>query len=364
MHKTRWDPCVAYYGEDVRSFLTNYFTGPDRRVLFVAGAGFDPRSCRVAKCLGEICKNVYALLIKEERPNPPPELMRRAADNEAAILAVFPNHKLLSVDIFSLDGAVVGGRRLVTALNRQYYEDVSDIVVDVSGMSVGTSFPTIRYFVEQCERGLLSVNLHVVVAHDPLLDGNIRRIATDSPGYVHGFWGRSLPSDSISEARLWLPQLAKGRNSALGRLFGYIMPHETCPILPFPARDPRFGDVLAAEYLEEFERSWPVDTRNIVYADEGDPLDLYRTILRLDDLRKPVFAETGESTLVLSPLGSKMMAVGALLAAIERNLPIVQLESVSYEIESDLPPEIEDAFLAHVWLEGDVYSDSRPRLVE
>ena len=32
--------------------------------------------------------------------------------------------------------------------------------------------------------------------------------------------------------------------------------------------------------MTEFESTWSVDTRNIVYADEGDPLDLYRTIIR------------------------------------------------------------------------------------
>jgi hypothetical protein len=74
--------------------------------------------------------------------------------------------------------------------------------------------------------------------------------------------------------------------------------------------------------LEELEAGWEVDTRNIVYADEADPLDLYRTILRLDDLRKPVFKEVGGSLLVLSPLGSKIMALGALMGALERNLPV------------------------------------------
>ena len=100
-----------------------------------------------------------------------------------------------------------------------------------------------------------------------------------------------------------------------------------------------------------------MDARNIIYADEGDPLDLYRTILRLDDLRAPVFEETGGSMLVLSPLGSKVMAFGALLAALERDLPIVYLESVGYELESRVPERFDDSNLIHLWLEGDVYPD-------
>ena len=163
-------------------------------------------------------------------------------------------------------------------------------------------------------------------------------------------------------AKLWLPQLAAGRRAALGLLYDFVEPHDTCPILPFPAIDPRLGDALAEEYLTEMESTWSVDPRNIVYADEEDPLDLYRTILRLDDLRKPVFAETGGSMLVLSPVGSKVMALGALMAALERDLPVAHVKPIGYEFREDLPAEIEQPNLMHIWLEGDVYSRPRPAL--
>ena len=222
------------------------------------------------------------------------------------------------------------------------------MVVDVSALSTGTSFPIIRYFVERISRGNGTTNLHVFVVHDPRLDASIRSIASDAPGYVHGFTGGLTLSDAADVAKLWLPQLATGRRTALGRLYDFIEPHDTCPILPFPVSDPRICDALAEEYLTELEDTWSVDTRNIVYADEGDPLDLYRTILRLDDFRKQVFAETGGSMLVLSPLGSKVMALGALLAALERDLPVAYLESISYELETEVPEEIEQSNLIHI----------------
>ena len=114
--------------------------------------------------------------------------------------------------------------------------------------------------------------------------------------------------------------------------------------------------------MNELETPWLVDARNIVYADEEDPLNLYRTILTLDDLRKPVFAETGGSKLVLSPLGNKVMALGALMAALERDLPVAYLESIGYELESSIPKEIDEPDLIHLWLEGDVYPYPRPEL--
>ena len=93
-----------------------------------------------------------------------------------------------------------------------------------------------------------------------------------------------------------------------------------------------------------------------------DPLDLYRTILGLDDLRQSVFAETGGSMLILSPLGSKVMALGALMAALERDLPIAHLESIGYELQKSVPEAIDQPNLIHVWLEGEAYPQPRPAL--
>ena len=360
--KRRWDPCIAHRDKDVDGFLTHYFAQPDRNVLLVAGAGFDPRACAVAARLDASTAVVRALLVKEERPDPPQDQVERAVANMATLLATVAERRVESIDIFGSDGAVVGGRNIVNVLRQQGMEGVTDVVVDISALSVGTSFPIIRYFVERIGRGKESVNLHLFVAHDPRMDTDISPKPSDTPSYVHGFKGRSTLFEMVDAARLWLPQLVIGRRGALNKLYDFIDPHDTCPILPFPASNPRLGDTLAEEYLTEFEDTWSVDTRNIVYADEGDPLDLYRTILRLDDLRQPVFAETGGSMLILSPLGSKVMALGALMAALERDLPVAHVESLGYDLEASVPEQIDQPCLIHVWLEGEVYPQPRPTL--
>jgi hypothetical protein len=99
----------------------------------------------------------------------------------------------------------------------------------------------------------------------------------------------------------------------------------------------------------------------LVYAAEDDPLDIYRTLLRIDDLRRPVFQASGGSLLVLSPVGSKVLALGTLMAALERNLPVVYLEAIGYEVAQ--PPSVgnADPELIHVWLEGDAYATGPDR---
>jgi hypothetical protein len=358
----RWDPSIAHRGAEAEAFIGGYFGANGRRVLFVGGAGFDPRSCTVAKRMAAASPDVRAVLIQEDRPNPSEALVARASANRGTLLSAFKEPQLASINIFGADGAVVGGRNVIGELKRAPLHDVDDVVVDISALSVGTSFPVIRYFVEHIERRRSPGNLHVFVAHDPQLDADIRSIPGDAPGYVHGFKGAATLDRTATAAKLWLPQLAAGRRAALGHLYDFVEPHDTCPILPFPSVNPRLGDELAEEYLSELESGWSVDTRNIVYADEGDPLDLYRTILRLDDLRKPVFAETGGSLLVLSPFGSKVMALGALLAALERDLPVAHLEPIGYQLPEAAPQTANRANLVHVWLEGDVYPSPRPAL--
>ena len=89
-------------------------------------------------------------------------------------------------------------------------------------------------------------------------------------------------------------------------------------------------------------------------------MDLYRTILKLDELRGPVFAGAGDSILVLSPLGSKVMAIGALMAALERDLPVAHLESISYHLNESILNNESTQNLIHVWLEGEAYPAGRP----
>lgn len=359
----RWDPCVAHRDGEADAFLKTYFAEKGRKTLLIAGAGFDPRSTIVASRLAEANAARRALLFQEQRTPGAQALTRRAEANLTVLQAALPDNALTPVAIFGPDGAVVGGRNVVSVLAQTTMDDVTDIIVDVSALSVGASFPIIRYLQERAVRGGVR-NLHVFVTHDPELDSEINPTPSDAPSYVHGFKGGSTLDTRSGAAKLWLPQLAKGRRGALARLHDFVSPHDTCPILPFPASRPRAGDLLAEEYVTELENAWAVDTRNIVYADEGDPLDLYRTILRLDDLRKPVFAEAGGSLLVLSPLGSKVMALGALMAALERDLPVAYLESIAYELNAEAPAAQTRADLVHIWLEGDAYPGARPLFEE
>lgn len=279
----RWELAITHRGTELDTFIDEYFDNTERNVLLVAGAGFDPRSGLIATQLARSKEaTVSALFITEVRSDSDTHLASLAEANSRDLKATIPNHTVMEVTIFDTDNSVIGGRRAAGQLSRIPLAEYTDIVVDISALSVGVSFPMIRYLVDRIHGGSLQGNLHVMVAHQPQIDAMIRAVPTDSAAPVHGFnGGLTLVSGTQDAARLWLPQLAHGRASTLRRIYEGINPDEVCAILPFPASHPRLGDDLLEEVRGTGGFPWQMDARSIVHADEDDPLDLYRTILRL-----------------------------------------------------------------------------------
>jgi hypothetical protein len=273
------------------------------------------------------------------------------------MLECLPGSTAARLEIFAADNAVIGGRTSVGLVRELRLDCMTDLFVDFSALSIGVAFPIVRYLFGIVRRSAL--NLHLIVADEPGTDAEIRAIATDVADAVHGFkggWGLDANSRA---ALLWMPQLAWGKRSILERIRQRVQPHAFCPILPFPALDPRLPDRLIEHYADEFENTWRVDARDVVYASEHGPLDLYRTILRMDDSRRRVFADIGGSQIILSPVGSKALAVGALMAALDRDFTIMYVEALGYTADFDRLDALrqgETTELVHVWLHGEAYS--------
>lgn len=357
MSTARWDRCIYHLGRYTEPFLRAYLGESHRHMLLLAGAGFDPRSTSVAELVARHAgTRARGFFFREERPRPAPALVGRADSHERKLRELLPSSTVVRVDIFAPDNAVVGGRTAVGVVNALSLDDLTDVIVDLSALSIGVAFPIVRHLLGTAiKRGL---NLHLVVADEPGTDAGINATANDAADTVHGFkggWGLDAHSRA---ARLWMPQLARGKRAVLERIHQRVEPHAVCPILPFPAAHPRLPDELIEEYGEEFENTWKVDSRDIVYASERGPLDLYRTILRMDDTRHRVFEEIGGSQIILSPVGSKALAVGALMAALDRDFTIMYVEALSYSVDLAKVNEARAAQpgdLVHVWLHGEAY---------
>lgn len=373
--REHWNNCIAHRDSEVDEFVVDYFSDQTRRVLLVAGAGFDPRSRMVAEMLSKsLGSRLVALFIREERPGADMKLRARADANEQFLLAAVPGSEVVVIDIFADDGAPVGGARIAAELaGRPLSDDVTDVIVDLSALSIGVGFPAAKLMLERCESATNKA-FHLIVASNPVLDDRIHSESSDRPSPVRGFAPlaeTSAEGGDLPLAQVWIPQLARGRGQTLRRIGRQLQVrdfYKVCPVLPFPARDPRRADDLVAEYEEQITQEWHVDPRDFLYASEWNPLDTYRRLSRLKLRFDRTMRGTFALQMILSPVGSKVMAAGALMAAIEHDMVVQYVETESYTLEisssedenSEGDEEMVDGqdntTLLHVILSGPVYA--------
>ncbi len=353
-----WHKSIDHYDKDVSIFYVLHFSEAHRKCLLIAGAGFDPRTTVLARELSATLGNrLEALFIREERPNPDTTLVERAERNLSSLQQMCPINRVLSIAVFSDDNAVVGGINAVSNIVNVDLASYTDIIIDFSALSIGISFPVVKYIYDSLRKDGTNTNIHLAAVSNPELDSLISSVPNDRVTEVRGFSRIDKLYGEVEKAKLWLPQLSGGRHETLRIIFDDVKPHDCCPILPFPSDDAKKGDNLAANFISELENEWNVDTRNFVYADERNPLDIYRTILRIDEERKPVFESFGGSVIILSPLGSKMLAMGALIAALEKHFPVVYVEALEYNVDWHRVDAITGnaSMSAHIWLYGEAY---------
>ena len=357
--KVRWINCPSHRGDHVKDLLREHFKELNRRVLLLGGAGFDPRT-RIfpLELHGLLGNRLKALLINEERPKTTSDLISKADENHSVLTSELTNLIIAPIDILSTDLSVVGGRAAVTRVEQELSNYWTDIIIDITALSSGISFPIIRRVLEWIDQNPQDIELHVVLAVQSFIDKNISAEPLDKSKEIFGFKGNYGLERTSRAAKLWLPQLAYDQKDAINRIHDEFKPHDVCPILPFPSRDPRFGDQLLTHFADEILNIWEVTPKNVIFAAEDNPLDLYRTLLRLSDERTVVFEEADGSLLLLTPTGSKALALGAVMAAIERDLPVLYVESIAYNVDWN-QIELESANqvdLLHLWLAGKPYS--------
>jgi hypothetical protein len=358
--RRHWENCITHFDEGVGEFIKSYFSDPSRRCVLVAGAGFDPRAKRVArKLFSTMGDRVHGLFMREDRGDPAVGLQELADENEAELKSVIADCKIARVQIFSADDrAPIGGHGVRSAIDRyDWPAGVTDIVLDMSALSTGVGFPLARLLLEYAE-ARQGLSLHVMVVSNPELDDRIIGEPSSQVQSVRGYSGPSGGYEPLPVARIWLPQLGRGRVETLRRIRTSLdNVYKVCPVVPFPARNPRRADELLAEYQSSLLNEWEVDARDLIYVSERNPLDCYRTVstlkLRYDRTVEGVYFPQ----LILSPFGSKVIAVGAMMAAIEHDLSVQYVETLRYEFEpSDAGEHVAPPDMAvHVWLHGHVY---------
>ena len=358
MSRSHWTNCIAHFDDEVGDFVESYFGENHRRCILIAAAGFSPRTKRIATMLARVMGNrLEAYFVREERRTPDVELFAAAEANERTLRGIISRSQVIRVDVFGDDGAAIGGPRIAAHFgNVEIGNHITDVVLDMTALSIGIWFPIARMLLEGCEAAV-GQSFHILNVSNPELDDCITRVPTDTAMPVKGFAGLRHLSGSLEPARIWVPQLASGRKRALSRIGLAVGDcYKICPVLPFPARDPRRADNLIMEYETELIDEWQVDPRDLIYVSERNPLDCYRMLTTLKERYDRIVCGTYEPHIIISPMGSKVMATGALMAAIEHDLTVQYVETLRYEYLPLMANERDPGdMLVHVLLSGPVY---------
>jgi len=352
----RWDPYFMAKGPEFREFWTQYLLSRPRNILYVLGLGFDPRTCTGLKEIMEIggdgLRDCTMMVIDEGSESMSERYKPLVAENRACLLGLLANRGKLVEQPLEMWSDEQNGRRRIGSRKAAEvitgwsdFSAYTDVLIDVSALPRSVFFPLLTkalFVFDQARKeapvGPLT-NLHAVVAENVAVDQRMKVEGLDeAASYVHGFRGDMEMETTATLPKLWLPVLGEGRREQLDRIFSHVNPEEICPILPGPSAKPRRGDDLLVELRELLFDRWNVEPRNIIYASERNPFDLYRQILRTSYRYNEALEPLGGCKVVVSALSSKLLSVGALLAACELkqnglSVGLAHVEALGYTFE-------------------------------
>lgn len=367
----RWADYFLISGDNFTSFWSSLLCSKSRNLLFVLGLGFDPRMCsaiqEIVKQGGEGLRNCLLLVFDEGLNSPSKQHSDRVQQNQDQLQRLMSDPKRIrehEITMWSEDGRRIGARNAASVFRRlddliQY----TDIIIDISALPRSIYFPLLGrlLLLIDVRQGDASLpNLHVVVSESVELDQVIHAEGIDDDAtYLHGFSGGIDREATAGMPKIWIPILGENQIGELERIYDLVHPDEICPVLPFPSNDPRRGDNLILEYREILFDRFRVEPRNIIYASEKNPFEVYRELTKTINQYSSSLDPLKGCKVVVSTLSSKLLSLGALLTAYEfrKMVGIAHVEASGYTMSVTDTNELIDTHkeLFEIWLTGEAY---------
>lgn len=341
-----WDHYIFRRGSGVHDLWDRLHDNRPMRVLYIAGRGFDVRAQTVMReyvtnlqSAGRRVDSAKLLLIGLSGYELDEDIRALTEENAAALETIFKplgasdtitmSESTSDEDDIGASNLLRGGVQKVLAT----VADHTDIILDVSSMPRMTYLALLTNLLQklvpdkQIKKGephplaAKGVNFQVLVAEDARLDGLIK--AEDPSNQlvqIPGFAG-AFQAESIKDWPLVLfPILGENRvNQLIKVLASQEIPDgaEICPVVPHPSKNLRRADDLLVEYRDVLFKSGRAPTNNIMYVHESNPFEAYRQLLGAMRRYRESMNVLGNCRLVVTPLGSKLVTVGAGLACFE-----------------------------------------------
>ncbi len=166
----------------------------------------------------------------------------------------------------------------------------------------------------------------------------------------------------------WLPILGYDRvpiQKIIGEgYFGRYDYKVFYPIVAFPSRWPEETDDIIMEHMDFFKENLSNDTSehfelsNIKHVPSNNPFELFLMINKFKENKEKIFED---SIIALSPFGTKAQSLGACLASIILDLPILYYNPEFYKLsEKEKNKKIEYKELVGktyvAWIKGEIYN--------
>jgi hypothetical protein len=362
---TRW--ADYFLEEDFVRFWQERAKDPSVRVLLILGLGFDPRCLTALKMLSRAGfgdRLGYIVLRLVARPalsdtGLATEQLSKANREELDTIANCRREAIYDVETHDSEGHNVAGRKTLAEMSMAstILGSYTDVVVDISGMPRGAFFPLLAYLLRLADKNAFR-NLHATVVEDPVLDAKISGREYGQADFLYAF---RLQGDN---KLVWLPVVGANESARLEKVHNKLKGGciEICPILPFPAPSLRRVDDIVIAHSELLLEGFLVSPENVLLCDERTPFDVYRKVLNVEEYYRRQLGAIhgmGKVTTVISPLSSKTLSLGMLLAAVERSLPVCHVEAGTYQIETDESGRlIGDTARGpiEIWLAGEPYA--------
>lgn len=340
-----WDHYVFRRGNAVHDLWDDLMTDRPVDLLYIAGRGFDIRAQTVMREFvtgqrgsGRKTARAKLLMLGFEGYELDDSIMKLTEENAAALEALFsPLGSAETITIAVPDGEDEASpsdtlRQRVKAVLDEV-DGKTDIILDVSSLPRATYLALLTNILHKLvptkdvatdkPHPLYAngVNFHVLVAEDAHLDGQIRAEDPSNdlvmiPGFITAWQAESQQDRPL----VWFPVLGENRVNQLQKIIDSAlipMEAEVCPVVPHPSKDPRRADNLLVEYRGPLFDSRKTPTSNILYAHESHPFEAYRQLLGAMRRYENSMSIMGGCRLVMTPLGSKLITLGAGLACFE-----------------------------------------------
>lgn len=372
-----WDPYNLYRSDQFSAFWRKHLENRERRLLFIVGAGFDPRVIGPAKeiiaCGPDATRKCLAIDMSEGYGTDV-AASQLGGKNLKGLKALFPDDRLEIRHLVTTDADgirdVSRSAAVLFADFETWISDYTDIIVDISALPrlvyLTLLNTLLTYLVKPGSETPLgsAINLHVVYAESAVIDSAITKFEIDTDLAPIQSLGIRLDEEaSLGWPVVWFPVLAEDVLEQLTRIGERTNPDEICPVLPVQSADARRGDNIINALGEFLFDRYNVDIRDILRATEWNPFQLYRSLMQTMARYEDSLKLFGGAKFVLSPLSSKGLSIGCLLAAFEKRatgnraavrVGMAHVESRRYEaaqIQSNSKYQLISA-----WVAGECYS--------